>query len=103
MKRKALGTAKCSLISSVPCQLLEAELARATYLHRLQHLLIRDLCLGRLAACRTERSLNYFASVSFKLLIKEESKGCLVFAFNSLAFAWIHRDYTVRLGQSTSE
>lgn len=47
---------------------------RATYLHCLQHLVVRELARGVLDALHAERSLDYFASIPFKLWIKEESR-----------------------------
>lgn len=47
---------------------------RATYLHCLQHLIVRELGLGVLDALHAERSLDYFVSKPFKLWIKEESR-----------------------------
>lgn len=47
---------------------------RATYLHCLQHLVVRELGSGVPAALCTEHSLDYFVSIPFKLGIKEESR-----------------------------
>lgn len=47
---------------------------RATYLHCLQHFIIRELALGVLDALHAECCLDYFVSIPFKLWIKEESR-----------------------------
>lgn len=62
--------------SLTPCLLIWQQCLseKASYLHRLQHLLIGELSLGSLAACRAEHGLDDFAAVSFKLVIEEESR-----------------------------
>lgn len=58
-------------LSRQPLAGRQEQSGRAAYLHRLQHLLVRQLCLGSLHACCAERSLDYFVSIPFKLLIKK--------------------------------